>query len=197
MKKRLMQIEPTVTRLPGGGELQYSVHGCSRPMMDDMRTTLPAVPAASLRELRIIPTFQPTQCPVLEFTAEAAAEKDRLLCQFLGFAREFVRAVEAEGHWADFCDPVTGMPSERGAQPYSEAAGAEALLPYPLVHVGTGAGGCRMVEHPRWGLAVYPATLFATAPLEVVQRALQAASGAAALSAQEAGLGDGAAAADS
>lgn len=31
----------------------------------------------------------------------------------------------------------------------------------------------QVVLHPRWGSAVYPASLFARAPLEAVQRAIQ------------------------
>ena len=41
-----------------------------------------------------------------------------------------------------------------------------AFLCTPLARV-------QIVLHPRWGSAVYPASLFAKAPLEAVQRAIQ------------------------
>lgn len=177
MKKRLTVLQPTVVSIDEAGELQYSVHKISRPMIDEMRPTLPAVPLEELKNLKVIPTFQPCQCAVLEFTQEAAEEKDRLLCSFLGFAQAFVKAVEAEEHWADYCDPISGLPSvQRGAQPYSEAAGCEVFLPYDFVHVGTAAGGCKMVEHPTWGHNVYPASIFTTAPQDTIERALQEGS---------------------
>ena len=38
-----------------------------------------------------------------------------------------------------------------------------------LLHYGTSeAGGCRILTHPKWGTAVYPATMYAVAPREVV-----------------------------
>jgi hypothetical protein len=35
------------------------------------------------------------------------------------------------------------------------------------------AGMCRVLLHPLWGSAVYPASCFTTAPIDVVTRALQ------------------------
>jgi hypothetical protein len=35
------------------------------------------------------------------------------------------------------------------------------------------AGCCKIILHPRWGAAVYPATLFTAAPGEVVVAALR------------------------
>jgi hypothetical protein len=35
------------------------------------------------------------------------------------------------------------------------------------------AGMCRVLLHPLWGSAVYPASCFTTAPIDVVSRALQ------------------------
>lgn len=45
---------------------------------------------------------------------------------------------------------------------YSEVDALTTLLGYK----STTAGCCRVVFHPKWGTAVYPATMFTNAPLE-------------------------------
>lgn len=47
---------------------------------------------------------------------------------------------------------------------YSEVDGMETLLGYRAYN----AGFCKILTHPAWGSAVYPATLFAHAPRQVV-----------------------------
>jgi len=44
---------------------------------------------------------------------------------------------------------------------YSEVDGMECLLNYRAYN----AGFCKILTHPRWGSAVYPATIFAYAPV--------------------------------
>jgi hypothetical protein len=50
---------------------------------------------------------------------------------------------------------------------YPEVDAFETLLRYRAYS----AGGCRIVSHPRWGTAVYPASLFARAPADRVEAA--------------------------
>ena len=57
------------------------------------------------------------------------------------------------------------------------------------------AGGCRVVSHPQWGTAVYPATLFARAPVDVIDAAMHAAAATAAATAAAGAGSEGAAAA--
>ena len=54
---------------------------------------------------------------------------------------------------------------------YPEVDALETLLRYRT----DAAGGCKVLSHPTWGSAVYPATLFARAPLEVVVAAIERA----------------------
>lgn len=48
------------------------------------------------------------------------------------------------------------------------AAPPQLLLRYKT----SSAGPCKILQHPKWGSHVYPATLFAIAPLEDLTRAL-------------------------
>ena len=51
---------------------------------------------------------------------------------------------------------------------YSEVDGMEVLLNYRSYN----AGFCKILTHPKWGSAVYPATVFVHAPFVVVKEAL-------------------------
>ena len=52
---------------------------------------------------------------------------------------------------------------------YPEVDGLELLLGYKTQV----AGGCKLLSHPRWGAAVYPATLFTTASLDKLKSAVR------------------------
>ncbi|CAN0431337.1 unnamed protein product [Laminaria digitata] len=56
----------------------------------------------------------------------------------------------------------------RSNKVYSEVEGLQLLLQYQVMN----AGSCKVLLHPQWGSAVYPASLFCTAPAELVQRLL-------------------------
>lgn len=51
---------------------------------------------------------------------------------------------------------------------YSEVDGVEVLLRYRCLS----AGMCKILLHPVWGAAVYPASLFTNAPFEAVRDAI-------------------------
>lgn len=51
---------------------------------------------------------------------------------------------------------------------YSEVDGVELLLRYRCLS----AGMCKILLHPVWGAAVYPASLFTNAPFEIVRDVL-------------------------
>lgn len=60
----------------------------------------------------------------------------------------------------------------RGAV-FSEVDCFASMLRFPVAD----AGGCRIVLHPSWGSRFYPATMFTTAPLDVLVRAVAVAAG--------------------
>ena len=51
-----------------------------------------------------------------------------------------------------------------GCERYSEVRGTSMLLGFGVVE-----GMCALLEHPVFGTAVYPATVFTTAPASMVQ----------------------------
>lgn len=66
------------------------------------------------------------------------------------------------GHWADYIDPCSGLPmlTPNCNKVYDEVQSAQVILNYPIMN----ADCCKILLHPQWGSAVYPATIFTTAP---------------------------------
>lgn len=92
-------------------------------------------------------------------------------CQFFFLAKAVVRRLEASGYWADYIDPCSGMSMVHRdtCAVYDEVAALCALCSFRIQN----AGCCKVALHPSWGSWVYPATIFAKAPAEVVEAVWQ------------------------
>ncbi len=91
--------------------------------------------------------------------------------QFIVFGKYLCEQLRARGYWADYIDPCSGLPmiSLNCNKVYSEVDGMECLLNYKAYN----AGFCKILTHPKWGSAVYPATIFAHAPVDVVKSLIE------------------------
>ena len=128
-------------------------------------------------------------------------EKDELLERFFAFARHACDAVAAQGFWADYIDPCSGLPARapwsrpgsacllrcaprhaaltkrraRAQMVHKESAGVygevDALVTL-LGYATANAGCCKVALHPKWGSAFYPASVLMVAPLDVAVKAL-------------------------
>ncbi|VEU38655.1 unnamed protein product [Pseudo-nitzschia multistriata] len=123
-------------------------------------------------ELLAIPTNQHARHDLVAIGDHIEAEKDRLLNCFLEFGEEVCSKIQQAGYWADYIDPCSGLPmlTKNCNKVYSEVDGMECLLNYRAYN----AGFCKVLTHPRWGSAVYPATIFCYAPRDVVAQILNA-----------------------
>ena len=85
--------------------------------------------------------------------------------------RDVCERIRAKGYWADFIDPCSGLPmlTQDCNKVYSEVDGMECLLNYKSYN----AGFCKILTHPAWGSAVYPATIFAHCPIVVAKEVIQ------------------------
>ena len=63
------------------------------------------------------------------------------------------------------------MIGERGGITLNDVECALSLLKYNTVDLGV----CKMITHPRWKTASYPATMASDAPVEVLAAALEQA----------------------
>jgi len=160
-----------LTTLANGFEI--SVHTLPPAFRADLAAVLPAMP---LDGLLLVPTAQRARVDLAAWGDEAAREKDALLERFAAWADAVSARLRARGFWADAVDPCSGLAraTPHSHAPYPEVDAFETLLRWRT----SDAGGCRLLLHPRWGSAVYPATLFARAPLADVLAACAAAAAA-------------------
>ena len=149
---------------------------------DELEVSIHVAPRAVLRELQqvfggkitfedavvAIPTTQHTAMQMVNWGDDAAIEKDRCLEAFFAFAEEVRKKLEP--HWCDYIDPCSGLPKHDKSSNcvYDEVSGHQCLLKYMVSQ----AGGCKVLLHPKWQTACYPATIFTTAPSNVVLEAL-------------------------
>ena len=108
--------------------------------------------------------------------------------QFITFGKYICEQLRAKGFWADYIDPCSGLPmiSLNCNKVYSEVDGMECLLNYKAYN----AGFCKILTHPKWGSAVYPATIFAHAPADIVRSLIESLpAGDAILGGCQAGVG--------
>eukprot|EP00468_Gymnochlora_sp_CCMP2014_P008144 CAMPEP_0167759528 /NCGR_PEP_ID=MMETSP0110_2-20121227/11076_1 /TAXON_ID=629695 /ORGANISM="Gymnochlora sp., Strain CCMP2014" /LENGTH=209 /DNA_ID=CAMNT_0007645929 /DNA_START=166 /DNA_END=795 /DNA_ORIENTATION=- len=162
-------------------EIEYSVHKlhpiirrhCKRifPSLAKKVSTSKKEGKTSLESLLCIPTFQHCKCDMLEFTEIAESEKDAKLKSFYAWCQALCDELIKKGHWADYIDPCSGYPviGDGGSSVYNEVEGMQLLLRYRHQQVGM----CKVILHPRWGQRIYPASMFTTAPLTVVQEAVK------------------------
>ena len=142
--------------------VEFSIHACPKTLKRELRNIFPGL--ESCDHLFVIPTFQKANIELLDFSHNPAveAEKDRLLNNFIAFAKHFKQAVQeqqpAAVRFADFTEPSSGLPffSPRGGSTYADVDGAELLLKYKTEEIS----GCRILFHPTFGSACYPATIF-------------------------------------
>lgn len=159
-------LPPRLSLTPSFGTFEYSAHTLTASLLRDV---VPVFPLAPPPPLVVVPTLQRSSVALTAYGAAEAAEKDRLQGVFFAWAAAMRDALAATGHWGDGTDPATGAAlfGDEAAL-YSDVPAIARLLRYPTLD----AGGCTILLHPEWGTAVYPATFFTNAPLEVVREAL-------------------------
>lgn len=163
-----------LTRLDDDGSdvVEVSLHTLPRPLQrefnhvfDERNLSLDGIDESSA-EFLAIPTNQQAMEDLVGVGDKVEAEKDRLLNVFMSFAKSFCQKICDKGYWADYIDPCSGLPmlTRNCNKVYSEVDGMECCLGYKSYN----AGFCKILTHPKWGSAVYPATMFCYAPRQVV-----------------------------
>ncbi|CAB1104393.1 unnamed protein product [Ectocarpus sp. CCAP 1310/34] len=151
--------------MPDG--LEVSLHTCPRALLRELDHVFPGV---DLDACLAIPTNQKAGMDLVAMGDTVETEKDVLLNSFASFASGLCKQIREAGYWADYIDPCSGLPMlSGGTKVYSEVEGMQLLLQYQVMN----AGNCKVLLHPQWGSAVYPASLFCTAPSDFVQRLLE------------------------
>ena len=170
---------------------EVAVVKCPKAFVTEIRMVFPG---QDLDGVLAVLTCQKSKLDLCELGEDIAKEKDELLESFYDEAKRVSGALTKLDHWCDFIDPCSGLPvsiytllnlcvsfffvrtfilveqalrkhTNRG---YSEVDGFNVLL-----HFKThSAGMCKVASHPRWGTNFYPATMFTTAPYDVLEKIL-------------------------
>eukprot|EP00525_Craspedostauros_australis_P007590 CAMPEP_0198135612 /NCGR_PEP_ID=MMETSP1442-20131203/60679_1 /TAXON_ID= /ORGANISM="Craspedostauros australis, Strain CCMP3328" /LENGTH=187 /DNA_ID=CAMNT_0043796785 /DNA_START=62 /DNA_END=625 /DNA_ORIENTATION=+ len=173
-------LPPTLVSSPSNADdkIEFSLHTLPKQLLREFHHVfgdnfMQGVVATNTdqMELLAIPTNQQARQDLVAVGDHIEKEKDRLLNVFMGFGKQLCEALRALGFWADYIDPCSGLPMlSRGCNKvYSEVDGMECLLNYRSYN----AGFCKILMHPKWGSAVYPATIFVYAPRDPVMRFAQ------------------------
>lgn len=164
-------MTPTLL-LHGEEPIEVSVHVAPRAVMRELRHLFTEKKFDLDTRVLCLPTSQHTAMQLVNWGDDAAVEKDRCLEVFAAFSEELRGTLAAQGHWCDYIDPCSGLPThtKNCTSVYDEVSGHQCLLKYAVSQ----AGGCKVLLHPKWNTACYPATIFTTAPDDVVLAALSA-----------------------
>jgi len=155
-----------------GIPIEVSVHASPRAVMRELQHMFSGKKLKLGDRVLALPTTQHTAMELVNWGDDAAVEKDRCLECFVAFAESLRGALAARGHWCDFIDPCSGLPChcKECTSIYDEVSGHQCLLKYAVSQ----AAGCKVLLHPKWGTACYPATIFTTAPDALVLELLDA-----------------------
>ena len=118
-------------------------------------------------------TSQRTKMDLVQTGENVDVEKDFCLERFIDFAKRVTDELRAKGYWCDYIDPCSGLSMiNRDSQHiYGEVDASVTLLNYQT----TNSGCCKVILHPQWGSAVYPASLFTKAPVSALRDAIAVA----------------------
>ena len=148
-------------------KLEVTAFRCSSSYQRELQFIFPGI---DLTNAVAITTFQQTVVDLVVSGGDQDVEKDRCLEAFFAFAKQVCDELRSHGHFADYIDPCSGlaMITKDANKVFSEVDSAQQLLGYSVMN----AGCCKVLLHPSWGSAVYPATIFTNATTEEVVDAL-------------------------
>jgi len=161
-------MEPKTTR----EHIEVSVHKCPKALIRELERIFPEVElVGGEHALLAVPTSQHTKMDLVRVGEEVEDEKDLRLERFAELGERVRKSLAQQGYWCDYIDPCSGLPmhGENNSNVYSECDGFQLLLGYRTQK----SGPCTMLLHPKWGSAVYPASMFALTPYSVLCSALE------------------------
>ncbi|MGB3616152.1 MAG: hypothetical protein WBA10_20330 [Elainellaceae cyanobacterium] len=148
--------------------VEWSVHPPTDYILRYWSTLLPAwtEPVGSVLVL-----LQQAPLPLVGQSACVSFAKAQLRDRALSLGTGVAIALRHQGYPTALFDPKTGCPvAYPQGKPLNDVAVAQQLLGYSAARDGR----CTCLNHPQWGVAVYPTTLLSTAlPQEIDLQWLQ------------------------
>uniref|UniRef100_A0A2K6FKN7 Metabolism of cobalamin associated D n=1 Tax=Propithecus coquereli TaxID=379532 RepID=A0A2K6FKN7_PROCO len=118
-------------------------------------------PEVANSKLMILTVTQKTKNDMTVWSEEVETEREMLLEKFISGAKEICYALRAEGYWADFIDPSSGLAF---FGPYTNNTLFETDERYR--HLGFSVddlGCCKVIHHSLWGTHVFVGSIFTNA----------------------------------
>nr|XP_006821067.1 PREDICTED: methylmalonic aciduria and homocystinuria type D homolog, mitochondrial-like isoform X2 [Saccoglossus kowalevskii] len=114
--------------------------------------------------LTVITLCQKTKNDMSGWSPSVEEERDELTSYFITGAQEICDLLKAEGYWADFVDPSSGLAYNAS---HTNATLFETDERYK--HFGfeiIDLGCCKVLSHPLWGTHAFLGSLFTSAPTD-------------------------------
>uniref|UniRef100_A0A8C5KHX7 Methylmalonic aciduria and homocystinuria type D protein, mitochondrial n=3 Tax=Jaculus jaculus TaxID=51337 RepID=A0A8C5KHX7_JACJA len=138
--------------------VECAIQTCPELLRKDFESLFPE---AANSKLMILTVTQKTENDMTIWSEEVETEREMLLEKFVHGAKEICYALQAEGYWADFIDPSSGVAF---FGPYTNNTLFETDERYR--HLGfyiDDLGCCKVIRHSLWGTHVFVGSIFTNA----------------------------------
>ncbi|XP_066486637.1 cobalamin trafficking protein CblD [Tiliqua scincoides] len=139
-------------------KVECSIQACPELLRKDFELLFPDVTS---NDLTVLTVTQKTINDMTAWSQEVEKEREILIEMFISGAKEICNALGAEGYWADFIDPTSGLPF---FGPYTNSTLFETDERYR--HLGFSVedlGCCKVIRHHLWGTHVVVGSVFTNA----------------------------------
>ncbi|KAM9487434.1 metabolism of cobalamin associated Db [Clarias gariepinus] len=139
--------------------VECAIQSCPELLKKEFALMFPEAPSSGMMVLTVT---QRTENDMTAWSDKVDQEREQLLATFIEGAKDICHALHAEGFWADFIDPSSGL-AFFGC--YTNNTLFETDERYR--HLGfqiEDLGCCKVIRHSLWGTHVFVGSLFTNAP---------------------------------
>lgn len=150
-----------------GQAVQISIHLPSPFIAQNLERV---IPDWKKPVLWVVVVLQQSRYELVESTPHVEREKERLREKFMRFSFDVAFKLGDCGFLTDLIDPRTGyrLLSRPGQIPHDDTSVVKALLGFSVIRTS-----CRVLQHPKWGTAVYPSTMMSSASPTIIKPVLK------------------------
>ncbi|KAJ6654041.1 hypothetical protein lerEdw1_007550 [Lerista edwardsae] len=142
-------------------KVECAIQACPELLRKDFESVFPEVAS---NHLTVLTVTQKSMNDMTAWSQEVENEREILIENFINGAKEICCALGAEGYWADFIDPTSGLAF---FGPYTNNTLFETDERYR--HLGFSVedlGCCKVIRHRLWGTHVVVGSVFTNAALD-------------------------------
>ena len=166
-RPRFLLKEPVIDEERG---VQWSIHQLPAGLRHEFPMIFPGLKGD---DKVMIVTYQKTSIDLVEYSPLVEEQKNHFLGRFVCWADHVRSILSSRSYWTDFIDPCSGFPQyhSRGSVSHNDIDAIQQVFNYFVDSVA----GCKIVSHPLWKTACYPAILYSNAPIDEIVNAVEIA----------------------